>query len=96
MIRHCRLDGATTTFLVDTAGEGVPRCLHWGARLGQVDGLASVQVLPVDRVPLTEQGKPDREAIRALGRRARASPSPGGFAAHVQERAGGARVPAPR
>nr|WP_275586299.1 AMP-binding protein [Geodermatophilus normandii] len=26
---------------------------------------ASVQVLPVDRVPLTEQGKPDRAAVRA-------------------------------
>jgi hypothetical protein len=30
---------------------------------------ASLLVLPVDRMPLTEQGKPDRMAIKQLARR---------------------------
>ncbi|MBP0445823.1 acyl--CoA ligase [Roseomonas sp. SSH11] len=36
-----------------------------------------VRLLPLTSVPLTEQGKPDREAIRAMGRDGAASPCPG-------------------
>jgi len=36
-------------------------------------GPAAVVILPLARVPLTEQGKPDREAIRQLGREAAAA-----------------------
>jgi fatty-acyl-CoA synthase len=36
-------------------------------------GPTAVVILPLARVPLTEQGKPDREAIRQLGREAAAA-----------------------
>lgn len=38
-------------------------------RLGAAAAVASLLVVPVDRMPLTEQGKPDRTAIRQLARR---------------------------
>ena len=44
------------------------------AAMATQHGLMAAVVVPVARVPLTEQGKPDREAIRQLGRKA-ASPT---------------------
>jgi len=40
-------------------------------------GLTAAVVVPLARVPLTEQGKPDREAIKQLGREAASSASLG-------------------
>jgi acyl-CoA synthetase (AMP-forming)/AMP-acid ligase II len=34
-----------------------------------VSAVASLLVVPVERMPLTEQGKPDRSAIKQLARR---------------------------
>lgn len=49
-----RLEGERTSLVVDTAGGGVPRCVHWGARLGGVEGLEAVQVQPVPPAGLDE------------------------------------------
>jgi fatty-acyl-CoA synthase len=51
-------------------------CLQAIARRHRAAAAAPVLVLPMERVPLTEQGKPDRVAIRQAGRQARA-PAPG-------------------
>jgi fatty-acyl-CoA synthase len=37
---------------------------------------STVVILPVDRIPLTEQGKPNRPEIRRLGRALADGPSP--------------------
>jgi fatty-acyl-CoA synthase len=76
----CRLPSVRYAVVVPDAGRGVRVVAAEAWPGGEVDVAScraavtavhgrevagSVQVLPVDRVPLTEQGKPDRRAIRA-------------------------------
>ena len=55
---------------VDTAG-----CLDTITRAFGPSVASTVVVLPVDRIPLTEQGKPNRPEIRRLGRELADEPS---------------------
>ncbi|SFT93909.1 fatty-acyl-CoA synthase [Geodermatophilus amargosae] len=76
----CRLPSVRYAVVVPDSGRGVRVVAAEAWPGGEVDVAsvraavtaehgrevaASVQVLPVDRVPLTEQGKPDRAAVRA-------------------------------
>lgn len=48
-----RLDGASSTYLLDTSSFGVPRCLYWGPRLGDLDeGLTLALAEPVPQASL--------------------------------------------
>ena len=42
-----RLEGATVGLLLDARGGGVPRCVHWGARLEDGEALVAAHALPL-------------------------------------------------
>ena len=67
-----RTTGAWVAAVVPWPGFVVDRTKCLNAIAAQ-HGPAAVVIVPLARVPLTEQGKPDREAIRQLGREAAAA-----------------------